>query len=170
MFKQIDNALLDSLVAKAKESPRKRSHYNLHPELSDPVQRLCIAMEPETYVRPHRHADPETWEVLMILRGSLTLNIFDEKGRVVKRIGLKAGGPVTAAEFPGNTWHAPVSLTSGTVVFEIKRGPYKPIEEKNLASWAPDEGDPSAARFTKWYQSAKEGELPPLRPDQLRFQ
>ena len=81
MFKHIDNALLDSLVAKAKESPRKRAHHNLHPELSDPVQRLCIAMEPETYVRPHRHSDPETWEVLMILRGSLALNIFDEKGR-----------------------------------------------------------------------------------------
>ena len=66
-MKQIDAALLNSLSAKAKESPRKRAHFNLHPELNDPVQRLCIAMEPNTYVRPHRHSDPESWELLMIL-------------------------------------------------------------------------------------------------------
>lgn len=158
MFKHIDNALLDSLVVKAKGSPRKRAHHNLHPELSDPVQRLCIAMEPDTYVRPHRHSDPDTWEVLMILRGSLALNIFDENGAVVERTVLKAGGPVTAVEFPRSTWHAPVSLESGTVVFEIKQGPYKAIEEKNLASWAPNENEPAVAKFLKWYREAKVGE------------
>ncbi len=159
-MKLIDNALLDSLIVKAKESPRKRAHFNLHPELSDQVQRLCIAMEPGTYVRPHRHSDPETWEVLLILRGSLALNIFDEKGKVLERTVLNARGPVTALEFPRNTWHAPVSLESGTVVFEIKQGPYKPIEEKNLASWAPNEGEPEAAKFLEWYRNAKVGDVP----------
>src|SRR3990172_8115296 len=114
-MKRIDTALLDSLTKQAKESPRHRAHFNLHPELNDPVQRLCIAMEPETYVRPHRHSDPESWEGLMILRGSLALNIFDENGKVVERIILNAQGPVTAVEFPRNTWHAPVSLESGTI-------------------------------------------------------
>ena len=161
MFNQIDNALLDALVAKAKGSPRKRAHHNLHPELSDPVQRLCIAMEPDTYVRPHRHSDPETWEVLMILRGSLALNIFDENGTVVERTMLKAGGAVTAVEFPQNSWHAPASLESGTVVFEIKQGPYKAIEEKNLASWAPNEGEPSTVAFLQWYRTAKPGDPAP---------
>ncbi len=160
-MKQIDSALLNDLVGKAKSAPRKRAHFNLHPELNDPVQRLCIAMEPDTYVRPHRHSDPETWEVLVILRGSLALNIFDEKGGVLERTVLKAGGPVTALEFPRNTWHAPVSLESGTVVFEIKQGPYKPIPEHHLAAWAPSEGMPEAAEFLDWYRNAKVGELPP---------
>ncbi len=160
-MKLIDNALLDSLIGKAKDSPRKRAHFNLHPELHDPVQRLCIAMEPGTYVRPHRHSDPETWEVLVILRGSLALNIFDEKGKVLERTVLKAGGPVTAVEFPLNTWHAPASLEPGTVVFEIKQGPYKPIAENNLAKWAPAESDPEAERFLEWYRNAKIGDTPP---------
>ncbi len=164
-MKLIDSALLDSLVTKAEAAPRKRAHHNLHPELNDPVQRLCIAMEPGTYVRPHRHSDPETWEVLVILRGSLALNIFDEKGRVLERTVLKAGGPVTAVEFPLNTWHAPASLEPGTVVFEVKQGPYRPIAEKHLAAWAPQEGEKDAERFLEWFRSAKVGDLPPGRAE-----
>ena len=161
MLKQMDNALFDLLVSKAKASPRKRAHHNLHQELIDSVQRLCIAMEPDTYVRPHRHADPETWEVLLILRGSLVLNIFDGKGKVVEQTVLNARGPVTAVEFPQSIWHAPTSLESGTIVFEIKQGPYKPIEEKNLAPWAPSEGEPGAEKMLEWYRKAKVGAVPP---------
>ncbi len=160
-MKQIDSDLMGTLIVQAKVSPRKRAHFNLHPELNDPVQRLCIAMEPETYVRPHRHADPESWEVLLILRGSLALNIFDEQGKVLERIVLNARGPVAALELPVNTWHAPASLETGTVVFEIKRGPYKPIAEQHLASWAPAEGMSEASLFLEWYRNAKVGDLPP---------
>jgi cupin fold WbuC family metalloprotein len=160
-MKQIDEKLLETLVAKAKDAPRKRAHFNLHTELGDPVQRLCIAMEPDTYVRPHRHSDPESWEILFILRGSLALNLLDENGKVTERKILNARGPVTVVEFPQNTWHTPVSLESGTVVFEVKRGPYKPIEEHNFASWAPSEGTPEASEFLEWYRTAQVGDLPP---------
>jgi cupin fold WbuC family metalloprotein len=156
-MKQIDNSLLDSLTAKAKDAPRKRAHFNLHQELNNPVQRLCIAMEPETYVRPHRHSDPATWEILFIVRGSLAFLVFDDKGRVLQRTVLTAGGPVMAIEFPQHTWHAPVSLEPGTVVFEVKQGPYKPIEDINLAPWAPTEGTPEAARVSAWYKNAQVG-------------
>jgi len=115
-------------------------------------------MEPGTYVRPHRHADPETWEVLMILRGSLALLIFDDRGKVLERTVLTAGGPVTAIEFQQNTWHAPVSLEPGTIVFEIKQGPYRPIAEANSASWAPAEGKPEAGQFLDWYRTARVGD------------
>src|SRR5208283_2367443 len=157
-MKLIDNETLAQLITKAKQSPRKRSHFNLHSELNDPVQRLCIAMEPETYVRPHRHSDPETWEVLMILRGSAVILFFDDEGQVLERTMLGGVGQVTAVEFPKNIWHAPVSLESGTVVFEVKQGPYKPIAEVNLAPWAPAEGKPETARFLAWYKCAKEGD------------
>jgi cupin fold WbuC family metalloprotein len=161
-MKKIDDALLTALTERARESPRKRAHFNLHPELSDPVQRLCIAMEPDTYVRPHRHSDPETWEVLVILRGSLALSVFDEKGKVLERTVLKSRGPITALEFPLNTWHAPVSLETGTVVLEIKQGPYKPISEINLAPWAPSEGATESDQFLNWYKKAKVGDIPPI--------
>ena len=157
-MKQIDSAILDSLILKAKDAPRKRANFNLHPELNDPVQRLCIALEPGTYVRPHRHSDPASWEVLIILRGSLALLIFDDRGTVLERTVLAAGGSVTAVEFPQHTWHAPVSLEPGTVVFEVKQGPYKPLAEINNASWAPAEGKPETVSVVAWYKTAQAGD------------
>ncbi|PJB05525.1 MAG: cupin fold metalloprotein, WbuC family, partial [Hydrogenophilales bacterium CG_4_9_14_3_um_filter_59_35] len=99
-MKRIDKILLTTLSTQAAASPRKRAHHNLHPQLDDKVQRLCIAMEPGTYVRPHRHNQPETWEILLILSGAVALLIFDDSGRVLERIELAAGGEVTAVEIP----------------------------------------------------------------------
>jgi cupin fold WbuC family metalloprotein len=160
-MKQIDDALLDSLTRKAKESPRKRSHHNLHPDLGDPIQRLCVAIEPGTYIRPHRHAAPDTFEVFMLLRGSAVFLLFDDEGRVTERSVLKARGPVMAVEIPAKTWHAMASLESGTIFFEIKQGPYVQPTRQNVASWAPAEGDRSSTDFEAWYVTARIGDKSP---------
>jgi cupin fold WbuC family metalloprotein len=157
-MKKIDTAILDVLTAKAKESPRQRANYNLHQKLDDPVNRLCIAMEPGTYVRPHRHVDQRTWEVLVILRGKLALLIFDDKGTVLERVALTAGVSTPAVEFTEDTWHATVSLEPGTVVFEVKKGPYVPPGEKSVAPWSPAEGTADAARILDWYRNATVGD------------
>lgn len=160
-MKQIDSALMDSLIKQAKESPRQRAHFNFHPELNDPVQRLCMAIEPGSYVRPHRHSDPHTWEVLMILCGSLAILVFDDTGKVLERTVLVAGGRIPAAELPQNAWHTLVSLEYGTVVFEVKLGPYRPITEINSAVWAPLEGTPQAAHYLEWFRNTNTGDAPP---------
>src|SRR5512137_2317552 len=97
-MKLIDDRLLDDLTSRASASARKRAHHNLHPVLEDPVQRLCVAIEPGTYIRPHRHADPLTWEIFLMLRGSAVLLLFDDLGRVKERVVLAAQGPVHAVE------------------------------------------------------------------------
>lgn len=160
-MKQIDDTLLDSLTRKARESPRMRSHHNLHPELSDPIQRLCVAIEPGTYIRPHRHASPDTFEVFLLLRGSAVFLLFDDNGAVAERFVLKAGGPVMAVEIPPKTWHALASLESGTIFFELKEGPYVQPLQHNVASWAPAEGESSSSKFEAWYRTAKVGDKPP---------
>ncbi|EBF7750491.1 cupin fold metalloprotein, WbuC family, partial [Salmonella enterica] len=45
-MKQLTFNDLRKQSAQAANSPRLRAHHNFHPELSDPVQRLAIAMEP----------------------------------------------------------------------------------------------------------------------------
>ena len=82
-MKQIDSKILDDLSAQAAASQRKRANHNLHKGVEDPVQRLCIAIEPGTYIRPNRHADPETMEVFLLLRGSAVVLLFDDAGRVL---------------------------------------------------------------------------------------
>jgi len=160
-MKKIDNAVLDALTEKAKASPRKRAHFNLHPELSDPIQRLCVALEPDTYIRPHRHADPATCEVFLLLRGSVLILFFDEIGVVTERCALSAGGPVVAAEIPAHAWHAVASLESGTVFFEVKQGPYVQPTDANMAAWAPTEGEPRAHGVVQWYKKALSGDSLP---------
>jgi cupin fold WbuC family metalloprotein len=160
-IKQIDTNLFDDLTAKAVMSPRKRAHHNIHPVLEDPVQRLCVAIEPGTYIRPHRHADPLTGEVFLMLRGSAVFLSFDDSGRVIERIVLAAGGPVHAIEIPEGTWHTVASLEPGSVFFEVKQGPYNAPSAGNSAAWAPAEGDSECVRFEAWYRTAQAGESPP---------
>jgi len=42
---KLDDNFFQQLVLDASKSPRKRSHYNLHKEMNEPVQRLCIVLE-----------------------------------------------------------------------------------------------------------------------------
>ena len=160
-MKQIDSKILDDLSAQAAASQRKRANHNLHKGVEDPVQRLCIAIEPGTYIRPNRHADPETMEVFLLLRGSAVVLLFDDACRVTERVQLSARGPVYAVEIPPKAWHAMASLEKGTVFFEVKQGPYAAPKGVNVAAWAPEEGKPEAMKFEAWYRQAKAGDMPP---------
>ncbi len=53
-MKQITLSDMQQQSEAAASAPRLRAHRNFHPELSDPIQRLAIAMEPGTYIRPHQ--------------------------------------------------------------------------------------------------------------------
>jgi cupin fold WbuC family metalloprotein len=160
-MKRIDTSLLDDLTATAAASARKRAHHNIHPTLEDPVQRLCVAIEPGTYIRPHRHADPATWEVFLMLRGSAVFLAFDNSGTVIERIVLAAAGPVRAIEIPAGAWHTIASLEPGSVFFEVKQGPYRAPLAGNSAAWAPAEGGPECALFESWYRTAQVGDASP---------
>jgi cupin fold WbuC family metalloprotein len=159
-MKHVDDTLLDALTQKAKDSPRRRMNFNLHPGPEDPVQRHCNAIEPGTYVRPHRHSQPETCEVFVMLRGAMVLLLFDDSGMVLERTVLSAHGPVLAAEIPPNQWHAMASLESGTVFFEVKQGPYAPPKNTHIASWSPVEGETGASALVAWYHLARPGDRP----------
>lgn len=153
-MKQITPAMLDELSSQARQSARHRANFNLHPELSDPIQRLAIAMEPATYVRPHRH--PHTWELLYPLRGRFLVLHFDEAGRVCQRTVL--GEDCQVLENPAGCWHAVLSLDSGGVIFEVKHGPYRAIAEADYAPWSTSDGDQAAVDKTlAWYASAQVG-------------
>jgi cupin fold WbuC family metalloprotein len=158
-MKLIDRPLLADLYAKAAAAPRLRTHHNLHPSHEDPVQRMCMAMEPGTYIRPHRH--PLQWELLLIVSGDMRVLYFDTEGKVLSCTRLTAGGETLGMEHPAGTWHGVVTLAPGTVVFECKQGPYRPTQEPDFAPWAPPEGHARAGEFENWYRKARVGDLPP---------
>lgn len=149
--------MLHSLSQQAQESPRRRANLNLHGELSDPIQRLAIAMEPDTYVRPHRH--PHTWELLYPLSGRFLVLHFDDAGVVTARSVL--GEAAAVIETPAGGWHAVLSLDAGGVIFEVKHGPYQPIAEAHYAAWSPAAETAETtdiARLNAWYAGAQVGQ------------
>lgn len=136
----LEAGLLDQLVEQARQSPRRRAHHNLHTNMADPAQRLLVAMEPDSYVRPHCHFDPAKAETLIILRGCLGVLVFDEVGWVVEFREMRPGGPVIGYDMPPGRFHSIVALEEGTVFMEAKAGPYVPLAEAEWAPWAPPEG------------------------------
>jgi cupin fold WbuC family metalloprotein len=153
-LKQITDSMLAALSRQAQRSPRLRANLNLHEELSDPIQRLAIAMEPDTVVLPHRH--PHTWEMLFPLRGRFVVLHFDEEGTVIERAVL--GEDCKLLENPAGAWHAVLSLDVGGVIFEVKHGPYAPLVEADYAPWRKAAEGTKAASLLAWYASARVGD------------
>jgi cupin fold WbuC family metalloprotein len=159
-MKLIDHALLANLHTRALASPRLRIHHNLHASHDETIQRMCMAMEPGTYIRPHRH--PDKWELLLIISGAMLVLGFDDSGKVLTRTQLVAGGETCGVENPAGTWHAVATLEPSTVVLEVKHGPYLPTGEQDFAHWAPPEGHVSAIEFERWYRNAQVGDKGPV--------
>jgi cupin fold WbuC family metalloprotein len=143
----IDAALLDATSKKAREVARGRMNYNFHLSEAEPANRLLNAVEPGSYVTPHRHLDPAKDETFVVVRGRFGLVCFDEAGSVTGTTLMAPGGPIVGANVPFGTFHTLVSLAPGSVFFEAKAGPYVKISDKDWAPWAPREGDPAAAEY-----------------------
>ncbi|PIJ50785.1 hypothetical protein BL250_09675 [Erwinia sp. OLTSP20] len=153
-MKQITRHDLATLSQQAAGAARLRSNLNLHGKLDDPVQRLAIAMEPDTYIRPHRHL--QTWEVLTPLSGRFVVLLFNPDGSVLQRTVL--GEETRLIEIPAGVWHAVLSLDNGGVIFEVKQGPYLALSEEHCQRWAPPEGEAGVSEVINWYRHATVGQ------------
>jgi cupin fold WbuC family metalloprotein len=136
----VDQELLDRLTEQARLVPRLRKNHNLHPQEDSRCHRLLNAIEPGSYIRPHRHLNPDKDEALVLVRGSLGVVTFDEEGAILERVTLQTGGAAVAADIRHGVFHSAVSLEPGTVFFEAKAGPYLPLPPQEVAPWAPEEG------------------------------
>ena len=137
-MRTVSDKLLKELSQKAKTSPRKRAHFLFH-EFKDPVQRMVNAMEPGSYIPPHKHENPDKIEAFIILKGRAACLNFDDQGNVTEIHIIDENGPEYAVDIPPRSWHTFVSLKPGTAVFEVVEGPYQPESHKNFAPWAPKE-------------------------------
>mgnify|MGYP001267850597 CR=1 FL=1 len=157
-IKRFDKTMFSDLIEEAENSPRRRVNLNIHQSYSDKVQRLFIAMMPDSYVRPHRHVQEHKWEFFMVLEGALDLIFFDSKGVVTERISLCSDGDCQGVEIPPNVWHATV-CNEPVVFMEVKQGPYEIMDDKGFADWAPQEGDAGVPAFLATLKQAATGDV-----------
>ncbi|MFN6944203.1 MAG: WbuC family cupin fold metalloprotein [Cytophagaceae bacterium] len=144
---EIDTHLLDALTEKAKGSPRLRMNHNFHSSMDDTMHRMLNAMEPGTYVQPHKHENPDKTEAFIILRGTIAIIKFSDDGLPLSCHILNSSRGLLGLEIPPRTWHSLISLETGSIVYELKHGPYQVSTDKNFAPWAPAENVPEAAFY-----------------------
>lgn len=146
----IDAAMLDALTARAQASPRLRQHLNLHQSYADPCQRLLNAIEPGSYLRPKRDVTVPRIKLLVALRGRFAMVRFDGDGRVASVIPFAAGDAergVRAVEVAPDCWSTTVSRASGSILLEVRPGPFDPAHLGDFAPWAPEVGTRAAASY-----------------------
>ena len=128
---KISQAILDKLTEEAKASPRLRMNLDLRNSSDDQSQRMLNAIEPGSPMPIHRHQS--TSETVVCLRGRLVWEFYDElERRCTEAIELSPGGQVVALNVPAGQWHTVRSLESGTVIMEVKDGPYEPTGEEDI--------------------------------------
>lgn len=143
----INHALLARIAAEAKASPRRRKNYNFHASEMEASHRLLNAMEPDSYIRPHRHLDASKDESIIALAGRFGMVFFDEAGNVTEAVMLSPDGGAAGVNIPHGVFHSVVALEPGSVFFEAKAGPYRALAPEEKPAWAPAEGEPEAAGY-----------------------
>ena len=127
---KITQALLDKLTEEAKASPRLRMNLDLRNSADDQSQRMLNAIEPGSPLPVHRHR--KSSETVVCLRGHLREVYYDDAGQVTEAIDLAPGSGCVALNIPIGQWHTVYVLESGTVILEMKDGPYEPLKEEDV--------------------------------------
>jgi len=126
----IDKKLLDTVTSKARESDRLRMNYNFHESLDAKAQRLLNALEPGTELPIHRHQ--HTAETYIVLRGAIKVLFYNDDRVLTDEFMVDPLEGVYGLHIPIGQWHTLEVLESGTMIFEVKDGPYTPMGPEDL--------------------------------------
>lgn len=145
-LKLINEEIVKDVAAAAQNSSRRRSVYTFHDKNDDPVHRMLTVRMTDSYLRPHKHSDPDKVEVFIVLQGKLCVIGFADDGRVNEHVILEAGKSPWGVEVPAGMWHTTVALEPNTAVYTVVEGPWDPKTHKKFPIWAPEESDKLAGQ------------------------
>ncbi len=146
---KITDRFIHEMADKAKGAPRKRAHHFFPGDPGDGVQPFLLSMDPEAYVRPHRHSAPGGIELFAVLKGQVLVVTFDDTGASKDHAVLQSRGGCRIVKIEAGDWHTAMALLPGSVVLDIKEGPHDPETDKTFAPWAPLENSPEARAFNE---------------------
>lgn len=159
-MKIFSNQYFHDLINTAKNSQRLRSHANIHESYEAKCQKFFNAIRADSYICPHRHSLDSRDECLLAIKGLFGLITFTDAG-LINSIVLFGGELyaeklfiATGVNLPAAIWHTVVSLDDSSVLFEVKGGPFLPHLAKELAPWAPKEGEINAVDYLAFLKKA----------------
>ncbi len=130
MTKVIDDRLIEQVVEEAKRSPRLRMNYNFHQSLEDKCHRFLNALEMGTEIPVHHH--PTKDETFILLKGRVRVSTYNDDGSVMESVVLCPEEGRYGVDIPKNVWHNLECLEPGSVIFEVKEGPFVPHEVEGI--------------------------------------
>ena len=138
---------MEGAITVSRSSPRRRVIQPFHRTDSATLHRMFNAVQPDSYIPPHRHSDPPKAESWIVLRGALAFFTFDDQGTIEQCLEIRAGGAIFGVDLEPGVYHTFFALEPDTVVYEVKNGPYSPVTDKSFPEWAPREGTPEASSY-----------------------
>jgi cupin fold WbuC family metalloprotein len=144
-----------SVLEASRLSERRRTILPFHKGHEDTLHRMFNAVQPGTYVQPHRHLSPPKAEVFLVLRGAIDFLAFDAAGTLTMVAALVAGSEHFGVDVMPGIFHAFIVRAPDTLLYEVKNGPYTAADDKDFASWAPSEGTAGVSA----YVAQLEGEI-----------
>ncbi|MGB3212169.1 MAG: WbuC family cupin fold metalloprotein [Desulforhopalus sp.] len=157
----IGQDVVHQVIEGSRLSPRKRIILPFHKGPESPMHRMLNAMQPYSYIQPHRHLHPPKAESILVLQGAILSFLFSPAGEVNEVHTLAAGADFFGVDSEPGVFHTFLALTADTVLFEVKPGPYKESSDKDFASWAPAEGAAETKEYMEYLYSFGET-APPL--------
>lgn len=143
----ISDSLVKEVIEASRRSPRRRVILPFHTQSDDSMHRMLNAIQPLSYVQPHRHASPPKAESFIVLRGAICFLTFSDSGEVDGRFIIRAQSEMFGIDIKPGRYHTFFAIEDDTVLFEVKPGPYDEKTDKDFASWAPEEGSEWAEKY-----------------------
>lgn len=146
---------LNDLNESAGLNLRLRQHLNIHESFQEPCQRLFNAVHVGSYIEPHRHLSDSKKELLLAVKGKFALIEFSHIGgfKSFTIFGSEkycySENSSYGVEIPTGCWHTVIALVEGSVLLEVKQGPFIQDSAKELASWAPAAGSSAVDDYVR---------------------
>ena len=129
MLQLLDQKIIDQTSEKARKSPRLRMNYNFHPTLDDKVQRFINCLEMGTKIDIHHH---KVDEIVVVIKGSIKAILYAEDHSIIEEKIIDPKKGVYGVQLPKNVYHTMECLEPGTVLFEVKEGPFLTHEQSGI--------------------------------------
>jgi len=139
--------MVSNLLSMSRETSRKRMIQRVHKSDSAGVHKMFNALQPGTYIMPHRHMHPEKTETILVMSGALLFVEFEDTGEYRTHTLLQPGTEIFGVDVAPNVYHTFVALKPDTLIFEVKDGPYTTDTDKDVPDWAPREGSEEAEPY-----------------------
>lgn len=139
---------IERVKIEARHAPRKRARINAHLDANSAVQEMLIALDQETYLRPHRHHGKS--ESFHVIEGLADVVMLDDRGEIsdVIQLGPPGGSRCFYYRQSEPRYHTLIIRTPLFVMHETTNGPFSP-EYTTYAPWAPEEGSPDAESYMR---------------------